>query len=48
MAGDALDLHGELLEEKIVVDFVEGVKGHNLFHEGLQVVVAGAQTMQEV
>jgi hypothetical protein len=48
VAGDGLDLHGRLLEEKIVVDIIEGGEWHNLFHEGLQVVVAGAQTMQEV
>jgi hypothetical protein len=39
-----LSLHGELLEEKLVVDDVEGGEGHNPLDESLQVAAAGAES----
>jgi hypothetical protein len=43
-----LSLHGELLEEKLVADGVEGGEGHNPLDESLPVAVAGDEAMQKV
>jgi hypothetical protein len=43
-----LNLHGELLEEKLIPHSVEGGKGHDPLDESLQVVVTGAEAMQKV
>jgi hypothetical protein len=38
-----LSLQGELLEEKLVMDDVEGGEGHGPLDESLHVVIAGAE-----
>jgi hypothetical protein len=43
-----LCLQGELLEEKLVADDVEGGEGHYHLNEILQVAVAGADSTQKV
>jgi hypothetical protein len=43
-----LSLHGELLEEKLVANDVEGGEGHNPLDEIHQVALVGAEAMQKV
>jgi hypothetical protein len=42
--GGGLSIQGELLEEKLIADVVEGQEWHGPLDESLQVVVAGAKT----
>jgi hypothetical protein len=43
-----LRLHGELLEEKLVADGLEGGEERNPLDESLQMAVAGDDAMQKV
>jgi hypothetical protein len=43
-----LGVHGELLEEKLVADDVEGGEGHDPLDESLKVALAGVETTKKV
>jgi hypothetical protein len=46
--GRGLSLQGELLEDKLIADVVEGGEWHSSLDECLQAAIAGAKATQKV